>query len=120
MPTQRNTPMLNYTLNGDTINLLTSRQQNSAPITYRPATMPPTRRLNQRLSIGTDGSIALQQRTIESELAAMFNRLGATLPNTRRNGRFINPLTNRTITIRNMQDIRRLETRMQALSLIHI
>lgn len=114
MPIQQNTPALNYTLNGDTINLITSRQQNSAPIAYRTSTMPPARRLNQRLSINTDGRITSQSRTIEGELSAMFNRLGATLPNTRRNGRFINPITNRTITIRNMQDIRRLETRMQS------
>ena len=108
----RNTPMLNCTLNGDTIDLLTSRENYARNNIYR-ATMP-ARRVNQTLAINTDGSISSQSRTIESELSAVFSRLGAALPNTRRNGRFTNPLTNRAITIRNMQDIRRLETRMQS------
>lgn len=109
MSAYSNTRSLNHTLNGDTINT-------SQISTTRPRrTMAPTRQ-NQRLSISADGTITTHTRTFESELRSMFSRLGAELSNERRNGRFINPITNRAITIRDNTDIRRLERRMLARS----
>ena len=110
MSTNSNTRALNRTLNGDTINtslVLSSKRSRR--------TMAPTRP-NQRLSISADGTITTHTRTFESELRSMFSRLGAELSNERRNGRFINPITNRAITIRDNTDIRRLERRMLARS----
>ena len=76
------------------------------------------RRANMVFARGADGIYHLQapQRppTLQEQLRNMFSALGVTFTGERRRGRFVNPVTNRMITIRNEADISRLRTRMLA------
>ena len=73
---------------------------------------------NMVFARGADGIYRLQapQRppTLQEQLRNMFSALGVTFTGERRRGRFVNPVTNRMITIRNEADISRLRTRMLA------
>jgi hypothetical protein len=111
MPTQSNTRSQNCTLNGDIVILYAA--------TSRGRSMPARTqtRDNQRLIISTTGNVSVQNRNVETDLRAMFARLGATLTNERsRNGKFINPITKRQISVRKQTDISRLEKRVLARS----
>ena len=113
MPIQSRTRALNCALNGETA--INTSQILSTARPRRRRTMAPTRP-NQRLPISADGTITTHTRTFESELRSMVSRLGAEPSNERRNGRFINPITNRAIAIRENGDTRRVERRMLARS----
>lgn len=93
------------------MSLHTANTSQILPTTRARRTVAPTRP-NQRLAISADGTITTHTKTLESGLRTMFARLGAARSNERRNARFANPIMYRTITIRNNDDIRRLERRI--------
>ena len=102
---------LNRTLSGGIV-ILSAATSRRRSIPARTQT-----RDNQRLIISPSGDVSTQNRGMETDLRIMFARLGATLSNERsRNGKFINPITKRQITVRNQTDISRLEKRMLARS----